>query len=306
MSLSRLLRLACLLVLCTGAAYGQDARSPATTPAPPPPLTTVPATPSPMAAAAQGAEPVIPNFWDPHARLERPSAHDLHTIRFLLTDDFPPFSFRDRRGVLIGFDVDLVRAVCDVLAVPCAIQVRPFDTLVQGLADKQGDAIVAGLDPTGGNAQLISTSPYLKIPARFVTRRDRPFDPANKVLRRTVAAVCGSAHEAYLKALFPNLQLACKPDLATALAELRAGHAAAVFGNAVNLAFWLNGAQSADCCAFAGGPYLDERYFGAGLAIDLRPDDRRLKAALDYALREVQRNGSYEELYLRYFPIGLF
>src|SRR5215213_4915475 len=43
-------------------------------------------------------EPVqVPNFWDPRARMERPSAADIRAIRFLTTDDFPPFSFRDRR-----------------------------------------------------------------------------------------------------------------------------------------------------------------------------------------------------------------
>ena len=56
---------------------------------------------------------VVPNFWDPRARIERPSAAEIGTIKFLTTDDFPPFAFRDRRGILVGFDVDLAEAICD-------------------------------------------------------------------------------------------------------------------------------------------------------------------------------------------------
>ena len=50
---------------------------------------------------------VVPNFWDPRARIERPSAEEIGAIRFLTTDDFPPFAFKDRRGILVGFDIDL-------------------------------------------------------------------------------------------------------------------------------------------------------------------------------------------------------
>jgi polar amino acid transport system substrate-binding protein len=87
---------------------------------------------------------------------------------------------------------------------------------------------------------------------------------------------------------------------------LRNGTLAAVFGDALSFSFWLNGAESEACCRFEGGPYLDDRYFGAGLAIVMKSDDRLLKFAIDYALREVYRAGTYEELYLRYFPVGLF
>lgn len=257
---------------------------------------------------AAAPEPVqIPNFWDPRARLERPSASDIGPIRFLTTDDFPPFSFRDRRGVLIGFDIDLAVAICDVLKVPCAIQVRPFDMLGAGLADGTGNAVIAGLDPGKAEAEgLISTRAYLKIPGRFVARADAPFDPDAPAPIQLVGVACGSAHQAYLLRFFPKLRSTCYGSLAAALAELKAGRLSAVFGDALGLAFWLHGADSENCCRFAGGPYLDDRYFGAGLSIVVKADDRRLKSALEYALREVQRSGTYEELYLRYFPVGLF
>ena len=256
--------------------------------------------------AAPAAEDVaIPNFWDPRARLERPSAESIGQIRFLTTDDFPPFAFRDRRGALIGFNIDLAVAICDILDVPCAVQARPFSTLIPGLKAGDGDAVLAGIDAEAAAANgAIATQAYLKIPGRFVARAGAGFDPA--AARGFVGTVCGSAHAAYLGGYFSQLRVACYPTAALALEDLKTGTLDAVFGDALGLSFWMHSAASKECCAFASGAYLDDRYFGPGLSILVRPADRGLKAALDYALREAYRSGAYEDLYLRYFPVGLF
>jgi polar amino acid transport system substrate-binding protein len=261
----------------------------------------------PPEAVAPTEPVVVPNFWDPRARIERPSANEIGAIRFLTTDDFPPFAFRDRRGLLVGFDIDLAQAICSVLKVQCAIQIRPFHTLVAGLKDGTGNAIIAGFDLEKAPAEgLIATQAYLKIPGRFVIRKDAAFDPGPPAPEGFVGVVCNSAHAAYLTRFFPDLHVACFMKASVPLEELKDGTLDAVFGDALSTSFWLNGSESADCCRFSGGAYLDDRYFGPGLAIVMKAEDRALKSALDYALREVHRAGTYEELYLRYFPVGLF
>ena len=263
--------------------------------------------PASVPAAAAPAEAVqVPNFWDLRASIERPSPADIGPIRFLTTDDFPPFAFRDRRGVLIGFDVDLAEAVCKILKVQCLMQTRPFDALGEGLSDGTGNAIIGGFDPEKvGASGLTATQPYLKIPGRFVTSDPADFNP-NTSQGGSVGVACGTAHQAFLARFFPHLPSTCFATMGEALAALQVGHLRAVFGDALGLAFWLNGTESGSCCRFAGGPYIDDRYFGTGLAIVVKQEDRTLKSALDYALREIYRSGTYEELYLRYFPIGLF
>ncbi len=39
------------------------------------------------------------------------------SIRFVTTDDFPPFDFVDAGGRLTGFNVELARAICQRLAI---------------------------------------------------------------------------------------------------------------------------------------------------------------------------------------------
>src|SRR5208282_608268 len=87
---------------------------------------------------------------------------------------------------------------------------------------------------------------------------------------------------------------------------LKGGRVNALFGDAISLSFWLNGAEAAGCCAFRGGPYLDARFFGEGVGIAVKKGATPLRRALDYALARLARRGVYAELYFKYFPIGPF
>ena len=81
-------------------------------------------------AAGEGLAPpravVVPGFWDPRRRPERPDLSRLGTIRFLTELDYPPFDYSGPDGNPAGFNVDLARLICDEIKVSCTIQARPF------------------------------------------------------------------------------------------------------------------------------------------------------------------------------------
>jgi len=251
----------------------------------------------------------IPNFWDPRARTERPDLTGLRTVRFLTDDEFPPLHFAGPDGVPTGFSVELARAACERLAISCTIQFRRFDTLLDSLAEGRGDVVAAAIPITRDLRQRFSaTLPYFKTPARFVARKDRnlPEPTAQSLQGRTVAVVSETAHEAYLKALVPGVVLKGFPDVAVARTALRQGEVDYMFGDALTLALWIGGTEAADCCAFAGGPYLESRFFGEGIGLVMRKDDETLRRAFDFAFQKLWEEGKYAELYLRFFPISPF
>jgi polar amino acid transport system substrate-binding protein len=264
----------------------------------------------PAAAQAQETpnEPavVIPNFWDPQA--ERTPAPAIDGIRFTTADDYPPFNFTDADGRLVGFNVDLARAICEQLGIPCTIQVRPFEDLVGALADDRADAAIAGIAISAETRQSVAFSDvYLRLPARFVERRGLPFDISVAALAgRRVAVVEGTAHEAYLRAFFPDADIRAYADAETARAALRQGEVDALFGDGLQLSFWLEGIDAGGCCLFAGGPYLDPAFFGEGFAVAVKPDEPDILAAINAALRAINANGTYAGIYLRYFPLSFF
>jgi polar amino acid transport system substrate-binding protein len=274
-----------------------------------------PAAPLPPATAqdlsplpSSGDMPVtVPNFWDPRGIGDRPVVEP-ETIRFLASDDFPPFSFRDGTGRLTGFNIDLARAICEELEAACSLRIKSFDALVPALVREEGDAIIAGLAITEANAKTLRFSdPYLGLPARFVVLKGKQVDPTPEGLAgKRISVVTGSVHEAFLRAYFADAEIIAYESATEARAALGTEEAVAHFGDGLSLSFWLNGKTSGDCCSFAGGPWIEPGYFDRGMTIAFRPDDSVRQAAVDHALYRLQVEGTYSELYLRYFPVGFY
>jgi polar amino acid transport system substrate-binding protein len=265
-------------------------------------------TAAPPAPAAGAAPPVtVPSFWDPKRRQEKPELPSGTVIRFLTETDFPPFNYAGPDGNPAGFNVDLARMLCEELRVACTIQMRRFDTLLESLAQNRGDAVIASIAATPETrAQADFSDPYYRSPARFVARKDSKIvDPLPETLEGIrIAAVAGTAHEAYAKAFFSGADLRAYPDADAARQALRAGEVELLFGDATQLAFWLNGSSSEGCCSFRGGPYLESRYFGDGIGIAVRPGNDVLRRALNWGLFQLWQKSRYTELWLRHFPIS--
>lgn len=277
-------------------------------------LSTLPL-PGPAAAQSTGAATsgdgvAVPGFWDPKRRPERPDVTRLPSrIRFVTTDDYPPFSFRGTDGQPIGLNIDLARAICTELAVPCTLEVKPFAELVAALDAGTADAVIAGIAITKESRDTADfTDRYFRSPARFVARKSAPMDPVTPqtVAARTVGVVTGTAHEAYLRDFFAETAIRGYPNSDAALDALKRGEVDLVFGDGVQLAFWLNGTASANCCTFAGGAFTESRYFGEGMGIAVKRGNDALRQSLNYALAQLWEKGIYTDLYLRWFPISVY
>lgn len=264
---------------------------------------------APATALAQ-KETFIPGFWDPNRRLTKPDTSAIHLIRFITADDYYPFNFIAADGSLTGFNVDLAHAVCDELQVACTIQARRWDTLASALEENKGDAIIASVAVTPQTREKMDfTAPYFVLPGRFAIRNGRaPGIDATpeKMGQAKVAVVAGSAHEAWLKRYFPKVDLKPYPTREAARAALQKGEADALFADAASLGVWMNSQAAQNCCSYFGGAFVDAGYFGEGLAIGVGRNNAGLRRALDYALARLAQRGVYSELYLKYFPIGIF
>src|SRR5260370_591630 len=96
------------------------------------------------------------------------------------------------------------------------------------------------------------------------------------------------------------------PRFDTLRLALRRGEVDLIFGDAISLAFWINGTDSGECCAFSGGPFVESRYFGEGIGIGVRKGNDLLRQALNWALFRVWEKGRYTDLWLRYFSVSPF
>jgi len=250
---------------------------------------------------------LVPGFWDPQRRPEKPDLPSGAVIRFMTEIDYPPFNYAGPDGSPIGLSVDLARMLCEELQLACTVQMRRFDTLLDALAENRGDAVIASLAGTMEvRAKAEFSDPYYRSPARFVVRKE---NAAGEVTPESLAGerigvVARTAHEAYLKTLFAGAEIRSFPTDLAARQALQKGEVRLLFGDAIQLSFWLNGSDSAACCAFRGGPFTESRYFGDGIGIAVRPGNDLLRRALNWALWQLWSKGRFTDLWLRYFPIS--
>jgi polar amino acid transport system substrate-binding protein len=267
-------------------------------------------TPTRPEVAAPNNDPMaVPSFWDPRRRPERPDLSRINGIRFLTEFDYPPFNYAGTDGQPAGFNIDLARMICEEIKTTCTIQARRFDTLIEALNSNSGDAIIASLAATPETRRLVDFSdPYYRTPARFVSRKDVEIDdvrPADLEGKR-IGVIAGTAHEAYLRTLFTEVELHSYPNADDVRAALKRGEIDMLFGDGIALSFWLNGTDSGGCCVFRGGPFTESRFFGEGVGIAVRRGNTLLREAINWALFRLWESGKYTDLWLRYFPISPF
>lgn len=230
------------------------------------------------------------------------------SIRFVTSDDFPPFNFVDGSGLITGFNVEVARAICARLAIPCTVQVRPFPLLLETVQENKADAIAAGVADTPAlRLHLTYSVPYFREPARFVRRWPALVEPSPRTLSgKSVGVIAGSRYADFIRDFFP----AAKPHPVDSETELfgllKGGEVDAVFTGAVGASFWLTGPAAHGCCAFSGGAYTEPDYFGDGMRIAVGADNAALKGSIDGALRALDADGTLADLALRFFPESLY
>ena len=258
-------------------------------------------------ATAQQSSELVPGYWRGGIFYPRPDFGDLQRLRFLTDTGYPPFNYYDEEGLLTGFNVDLARAICDVLQVECVVRPGDWPTLLPALEGDRADAILASMAITPQSlAKADFTDRYYETPARFVARAESKFDniTPEALAGKKIVVVQNTAHEAYLRDFFTEAEIITVATPQESRKTLVEGKADLLFGDGISLVFWLNGSSSSGCCQFRGGPFYEAHYFGAGVGIAVRKGNRRMRDILNYALEQVRADGQFEELFLRYFPLS--
>ena len=263
----------------------------------------------PAPASSQVRNDIVPDAWQGDVLRPKPDMHGLEKLRFITDSDYPPFHYLDEVGALTGFNVDLAKSICEALEVECEVKDVDWAEIFTTLDRGEADAAIASIRISAESLEKAGfSSRYYATPARFVALKTNELkDIRPETLEGMKVGVAkGTGHEAYLKLFFPDVAIATFDSAEDATKALKNGAIDFVFGDGIGLTFWINGVTSEGCCEFRGGPYLDSKYFGEGVGIAVKKDNRQLAEILNYALEQVHASGRYEELFLRYFPMSFF
>ncbi|UXN07020.1 transporter substrate-binding domain-containing protein [Bartonella sp. HY761] len=253
----------------------------------------------------------LPHFFYSKIKPVKPDLSQYERVRFLTIVDFPPFNYLNNDGVLSGYNVDLIRAICEDLDIVarCQVEALPFDELQKRLLDKGGEAIIAGLSPTMDNRQYLRFSHvYIAFPARFIGLASNIMsEPLSDKLNGTkIGVVAKTGHEIMVQSYFPKAEIIRFKDYDTLYSAVLTGDVVLGFGDGMRFSLWLSQPDNGGKAQFVGGPYLNKALLGGGMQIAVREQDESLAKAFDYSLSRLEQSGKLQELYLRYFPIGFY
>ncbi|HEX3064363.1 MAG TPA: transporter substrate-binding domain-containing protein, partial [Dongiaceae bacterium] len=77
------------------------------------------------------------------------AAHAQDTVRFgVAAEPYPPFSSKDASGKWVGFEIDLMDAVCAQMNAKCSIVEVAWDGIIPALQAKKFDVIWSSMSIT--------------------------------------------------------------------------------------------------------------------------------------------------------------
>ena len=88
-------------------------------------------------------------------------AANAQDLTFAMEPSYPPFESTNEKGEIIGFDVDIAKAICKEIQATCHFKGEAFDALITNLRSKRFDAAISAIDITDARAkQVLFSEPY--------------------------------------------------------------------------------------------------------------------------------------------------
>jgi polar amino acid transport system substrate-binding protein len=228
-------------------------------------------------------------------------------IRIAVEGAYPPFNFIDSNQELQGFEVDLLKSLCEVMKAECELVQHEWDGIIKGLVNREYDAIMSSLEITERRQKRIAFSdPYYRIPAVFIgAKGTAPGAVSPMALAgKKIGTIERTDHEAYLKTYYKNSEVILYAKAEEANLDLLVGRIDAVFADELLLAKFLE-TREGGCCHILGDAPAEPAYKREAYGIGLRKEDEALREQFNRAIAQVKGDGTYDRIRAKYFSFDI-
>ncbi len=267
-------------------------------------------------------------------------------INFGVSATYPPFESIGANNEIVGFDIDLAKALCKQMQAECTFTNHAFDSLIPSLKFRKYDAVISGMDITPERSKQVSfTTPYYENSAVVIAKKDTyktfadlkgkrigmengtthqkyiqdqhpevktvsfttPYYENSAVViakkdtyktfadlkGKRIGMENGTTHQKYIQDQHPEVKTVSYDSYQNAFIDLKNGRIDGVFGDTAVVNEWL---KTNPQLGVATEKVTDPQYFGTGLGIAVRPDNKALLEKLNNALAAIKADGTYQKI----------
>jgi polar amino acid transport system substrate-binding protein len=224
-------------------------------------------------------------------------------IRIATEGAYAPFNMVDSNGELIGFDVEIAKALCAQMQADCEIVAQDWDGIIPGLRARKYDAIIASMSITEERMRVVDFSEkYYSNVLAFVTPEGSTIEVTKEGLKgKTVGAQRATIAGQYLEDnLGDVVEVKLYDTQDNAYLDLASGRLDALLSDKFPAYDWL---RSDDGKGFAfNGADID---INDEIGIAVRKGDA-LKDKFSAAIKAIVADGTYAKINEKYFPFSIY
>ncbi|MNF34656.1 Glutamine-binding periplasmic protein precursor [compost metagenome] len=208
---------------------------------------------------------------------------------------FVPFEFK-QGNEYVGFDIDLWAAIAKELGWKYQLKPMDFNGIIPALQTRNVDLALAGITIKEERKQAIDFSDgYYDSGFLLMVRSDNDAIKGEAdIAGKTLAVKSGTSSADYAKANLKASDLRQFPNIDNAYLELRTGRVDAAMHDTPNVLYYIKTAGEGQVKAV--GQQMMAQQYGIGF-----PKGSELREPVNGALKTLRENGTYTQIYRKWF-----
>ncbi|OUM57262.1 hypothetical protein PIROE2DRAFT_17808 [Piromyces sp. E2] len=210
--------------------------------------------------------------------------------------DYPPMGFKDSDGNIVGFDIDLSKAVCDKLGVQYEVKAVDWSKKEEELNAGNIDCIWSGMSYTSEREKIMTLSePYMNIKV-IITVKDDTIKSVNDLKGKKVGVKKDTTAEDILKKLtIYSADTTVYDEYDNLMKKLEEGQLDAVIIDNIIVQYYINSYNKKEFTILSD--ILNEEDY----VIGFKKGDVALRDKIQGILNELKKDSTIEKISTKWF-----
>lgn len=236
------------------------------------------------------------------------------TLRIGIEGAYPPFSAVNESNELIGFDVDIAKALCKEMQAECELVKMDWDSIIPSLLNERIDFAVASMSATEERKKTVDfTDKYYSNNGQLALAAAQAEAITQENLMeylkgKKIGVQTSTIHDYYATAKFAQVVSSIERynTQDEVNLDLVAGRVDATLADQTALSSGFLKTEMGKGIAFAEPLFNDPKFYGEGVSIPVRKGDEVLRQRLNAAIKGIRDNGEYQKINQQYFDFDIY